>query len=148
MISSSEWVEVLDDAESLAQMVNESEVAQEYRRYYYALKQDSDAQQLIKEFCNIKEAFEEVQRFGKYHPDYAVISKKTREIKRKVDLNDRVVQFKQAEKNLQKLLDEISLFIGRSVSDSVKVPTGNPFFDNGGCSGGGCSTGGACGCKK
>ncbi|MGQ0518661.1 YlbF family regulator, partial [Bacillus sp. D-CC] len=48
---------------------------------------------------------------------------------------------------LQKLLDEVSVAIGSEVSSSIKVPTGNPFFDAGGC-GGGCGTGGGCGCKK
>ena len=48
---------------------------------------------------------------------------------------------------MQKLLDEVSVAIGSEVSSSIKVPTGNPFFDAGGC-GGGCGTGGGCGCKN
>ncbi|MGM9986629.1 MAG: YlbF family regulator [Bacillaceae bacterium] len=147
MFLSSERVEVLDRAEELAEIVTNSEAAFHYRQCYTALKKDAEAQQLIKEFIVAKESFEEVQRFGKYHPDYSAISKKTREIKRKIDLHETIANFKKAEKNVQKLLDEISSVIGHTVSSSIKVPTGNPFFDRGGCSGG-CRTGGACGCSK
>ncbi len=45
------------------------------------------------------------------------------------------------------VIRRVSVAIGSEVSSSIKVPTGNPFFDAGGC-GGGCGTGGGCGCKK
>ena len=100
-----------------------------------------ELQTLIQQFTAMKERYEEVQRFGKYHPDYTTVSMKMRELKRSVDLHDKVAAFKRAETALQKLLDEVSVAIGSEVSSSIKVPTGNPFFDAGGC-GGGCGTGG------
>ena len=106
-----------------------------------------ELQTLIQQFTAMKERYEEVQRFGKYHPDYTTVSMKMRELKRSVDLHDKVAAFKRAETALQKLLDEVSVAIGSEVSSSIKVPTGNPFFDAGGC-GGGCGTGGGCGCKN
>ncbi|MEH7107983.1 YlbF family regulator, partial [Bacillus sp. JJ1764] len=33
---------------------------------------------------------------------------------------------------------------GGAVSENIKVPTGNPFFDSG--HGSGCGSGGSCGC--
>ncbi len=47
----------------------------------------------------------------------------------------RLQLLKRAETALQKLLDEVSVAIGSEVSSSIKVPTGNPFFDAGGCGG-------------
>lgn len=64
--------------------------------------------------------------------------------KREMDLDEHVARFKRAEMELQSLLDEISILIGRSVSESVKVNTGNPFFETAKT---GCSTGGSCGCS-
>jgi len=67
-----------------------------------------------------------------------------REYKREMDLDPLVAEFKLAENDLQSLLDHISMLIGNAVSKQIKVPTGNPFFDNG--HGSGCGSGGSCGC--
>lgn len=72
---------------------------------------------------------------------------KMREIKRELDLNDKVADFKRAENELQSILDEVSVEIGTAVSEHVKVPTGNPYFDGLSSCGGGCGSGGSCGCK-
>ncbi|MFD3448021.1 YlbF family regulator [Microbacteriaceae bacterium 4G12] len=148
IIATLESVMILDEAEYLAHMIIQSQQAQYYRECYYRLQQDEAAQELIKTFGEMKERYEEVQRFGKYHPDFSVVSKQIREIKRNVDLHETIAAFKKAEQEVQKLLDEVSVILGREISPAIKVPTGNPFFDSiGGC-GGGCGSGGSCGCKK
>lgn len=136
---------IIDHAEQLASLVLQSEVVEEYRRSFYILRNDKEAQQLIREFTKIKDLYEDVQRFGKYHPDYRKITKELRDIKRELDLNETVANFKKAENEVQSLLDEISVHIGQAVSVHVKVPTGNPFFES--SCGGGCGSGGSCGCK-
>ncbi|GAA3323021.1 hypothetical protein GCM10020331_045220 [Ectobacillus funiculus] len=60
----------MDEAEQLARMIVQSELAEHYRQCYDILKQDHVAQELIRQFTAIKERYEEVQRFGKYHPDF------------------------------------------------------------------------------
>lgn len=142
-----ESVRILDKAEELSQMILKSEVADQYRHSFYQLKQDEKAQAIIQKFMKTKERYEDVMRFGKYHPDYQQISKEMREVKRELDLNDHIAAFKKAERSLQTLLDEISVLIGRAVSEHIKVPTGNPFFDTVSSCEGGCGSGGGCGCK-
>jgi cell fate (sporulation/competence/biofilm development) regulator YlbF (YheA/YmcA/DUF963 family) len=146
MLATLERVEILNQAESLAKMILQSDVAEQYRQCFYKLKQDQEAQKLIAEFVKMKERYEEVQRFGKYHPDYKIVTSEIRKLKRKLDFHDTIAAFKKAENEVQKLLDEISVIIGKSVSDHVKVPTGNPFFDSLSSCGGGCGSGGSCGC--
>jgi cell fate (sporulation/competence/biofilm development) regulator YlbF (YheA/YmcA/DUF963 family) len=147
MIATLERLELMNQAEELAKMILQSELAEEYRRCYYKLKQDKEAQAMIQRFVKLKEKYEEVQRFGKYHPDYHDVMKEVREVKRALDLHEHVAAFKKAENALQSLLDEISVLIGKAVSEQIKVPTGNPYFDSlAGCSGG-CGTGGSCGCR-
>ena len=73
--------------------------------------------------------------------------KKIREQKRNLDLDERIANLKFAENNFQDLLDEISLLIGKSVSEAVKVPVSNPFFSTGSSCGTGCGTGGGCSCS-
>ncbi|WP_453997164.1 YlbF family regulator [Bacillus nitroreducens] len=147
MIATTERVEILDEARNLSLMILQSELAEEYRSCLYTLQKDREAQKLIAEFQVMKEKYEEVQRFGRYHPDFRTVSKETRELKRKLDLHETIADFKKAEDNLQGVLDEISVILGGAVSKHIKVPTGNPYFDSMSSCGGGCGSGGACGCK-
>ncbi|KSU84958.1 YlbF family regulator [Fictibacillus enclensis] len=138
-------VSLLDESYFLGKMIAESEAAIQYRGTKYKLEQDTEAQNLIKEFNKVKELYEEVQRFGKYHPDYKTVSTNVRVLKRELDFNETISSFKKAEKELENLLNECSSLIAGSVSEQIKVPTGNPFFDSRSCSGG-CGSGGACSC--
>ncbi|AJI21682.1 MULTISPECIES: YlbF/YmcA family competence regulator [Priestia] len=147
MLTTMRTVELLDESDHVANMVLQSDVAENYRQCLYRLNKDSHAQALIAEFVKIKEQYEDVQRFGKYHPDYKTITRQVRDVKRQVDLHATIAAFKKAESELQKLLDEISVILGQAVSEHVKVPTGNPFFDTGSSCGGGCGSGGSCGCS-
>jgi cell fate (sporulation/competence/biofilm development) regulator YlbF (YheA/YmcA/DUF963 family) len=147
MLTTMRTVELLDESDHVANMVLQSDVAENYRQCLYRLNKDSHAQALIAEFVKIKEQYEDVQRFGKYHPDYKTITRQVRDVKRQVDLHATIAAFKKAESELQNLLDEISVILGQAVSEHVKVPTGNPFFDTGSSCGGGCGSGGSCGCS-
>ncbi|AWD64111.1 YlbF family regulator [Priestia megaterium] len=147
MLTTMRTVELLDESDQVANMVLQSDVAENYRQCLYRLNKDSHAQALIAQFVKIKEQYEDVQRFGKYHPDYKTITRQVRDVKRQVDLHATIAAFKKAENELQKLLDEISVILGQAVSEHVKVPTGNPFFDTGSSCGGGCGSGGSCGCS-
>ncbi|MRX71708.1 YlbF family regulator [Bacillus lacus] len=147
MLTTLESVNVLNKAEELAQLVMQSEIAEDYYRSLYRLQNDKEAQALISQFSKAKDLYEDVQRFGKYHPDHKRLTKEMREVKRNVDLHESVAAFKKAEKELQSLLDSISVEIGQAVSQYIKVPTGNPYFDSLSSCGGGCGSGGGCGCK-
>src|SRR6476619_4498331 len=103
MFATIENMLILDEAEKLASFVLQSELADEYRRSFHILKNDKEAQQLIAQFSKTKDLYEDVQRFGKYHPDYRKISKDMRDIKRELDLNEYVSNFKRAENELQSL---------------------------------------------
>ncbi|MDS8771844.1 YlbF family regulator, partial [Streptococcus pneumoniae] len=74
--------------------------------------------------------YEEVQRFGKYHPDYKRVMKQIRVDKRRLDLNEKVAELRLAENELQDLMDQVSFILGRSVSEAVKIPSSNPFFSS------------------
>ena len=142
MIGTIEYADILDHSEFVSEMVLKSDVMESYEDARRALNEDREAQQLIQAFNDIKDQYEEVQRFGRYHPDYNEIMKKVRSSKRKVDMNEKVAAFKVAERNLQKMLDEISEYIAFSVSDDIKAPKdGAALTDHG------CGHGGGCGCK-
>lgn len=147
MLATLERLEILDKAELLSDMVLQSEIFEYYSACLYKVRSNKETQRKIRAFTKEKELYEEVQRFGRYHPDYQRVMKNIRELKREMDMDDFVAEFKKAENDLQALLDEISVIIGKSVSDKIKVPTGNPFFDNSSSCSGGCGSGGSCGCS-
>ena len=147
MLATMERMEILDSAEELAQMVLSSDIGENYFISLNRLQNDREAQEKIAAFAKMKERFEEVQRFGRYHPDYKEVNLGTRTLKREMDMHPTVVSFKQAESALQGVLDQISGIIANAVSPHIKTPAGNPFFDSGACSSGGCGSGGSCGCS-
>jgi cell fate (sporulation/competence/biofilm development) regulator YlbF (YheA/YmcA/DUF963 family) len=142
MIATLDIASILNGAHELSQTILQSEEVKLYHRSRMELEKDSEAQSLIRSFVKKKEEFEEVERFGKYHPDHDRVKKEMRELKRTMDTNDNVVQYKKAERELESILNEVSKIVAFAVSEDIKIPTGNPFWDQGGCGGSGCGSGG------
>ena len=146
MLMTDEWVTILEHAEELADYILSSEVIEEYNKCYQAVYSNEILVKSIKEFAEMKERYEEVQRFGRYHPDYSHVMKEIRLQKRALDMNEQVAALRLAENDVQFLYDEVGSIIARSVSDSVKVPEGSAFFTDSSC-GSGCGSGGSCSCS-
>ncbi|WP_188205686.1 YlbF family regulator [Alkalibacillus aidingensis] len=146
MLANMEVIDVLEQAEKLGQMIKESEDYEIYTEYKKALYQDPEANRLMTDFQNMKDDYEDVQRFGRYHPDYTKIMKEIRQLKRDLDMHDSVAAFKQKETQLQTLLDDVSEIVAHSISPNIKAPRdGIALKDSGdGC---GCGSGGQCGCQ-
>lgn len=146
MLATLERIELLEHAEQLAKMVLESDIAEQYQICLYKLQNNKETQRKINRFVSLKELYDEVQRFGKYHPDYKKVMTQIRETKREMDMDPLVAEFKLAENDLQDLLDAISIIVGGAVSEHIKVPTGNQFFETNTSHASGCGGGGSCSC--
>lgn len=147
MMMTSEWAQILDEVDVLSNMIRSSKEIATLQHAYNSVYSDVELVEEIASFQRMKEQYEDVQRFGKYHPDYQTIMKSIRLQKRKLDLNDKIAALKVAENDYQDLLDEISLLIGKTVSEAVKVPVSNPFLNANSSCGSGCGTGGSCSCS-
>ena len=143
LLATTEVVDLIDGSEYIGQMILKSDVMFNYIEAKNTLANDTESQSLITAFHDEKEKYEEVQRFGRYHPDYSDVMKTIRTTKREMDMNEKVAAFKIAERNLQALLDEVSERIAYSVSEQVKVPREGALLTDSGC---GCGSGGSCGC--
>src|SRR5699024_12731771 len=97
------------------------EVIDSYQQEIHTVYSDQKLVQEIREFTYLKERYEEVQRFGRYHPDYSTVMKDIRLRKRALDMNEKIAALRLAENDVQQLFDNDSLVIGRSVSVTVKV---------------------------
>ncbi|MDN7244293.1 YlbF family regulator [Planococcus sp. 1R117A] len=147
MFMTYEWVQITDSAEELSEMILQSEQVEQYQKAYHAVYNDKNLAEEIYAFTRLKEQYEEVQRFGKYHPEYSRVMKQIRVDKRRLDLNEQIASLRLAENELQDLMDQVSFIIGRSVSEAVKIPSSNPFFSSDSSCGGSCGTGGGCSCS-
>lgn len=147
MIVTLEHVDILDKTEALGKMILQSEVMHRYEQAHHTLYNDETATKLIRSFASMKEKYEEVERFGRYHPDYATIMREIRSIKREMDMHPYVAEFKLKERELQRFLDDISELIAKSVSNQIIVPREDSLYDNQMCTTGNCGVGHACGCS-
>ncbi|MEB6202593.1 YlbF family regulator [Mammaliicoccus fleurettii] len=142
-----ETVNILDQSDELSSCIKESLIYQEYQEAKYKLETDLEVKILRQKFDQIKSHYDDCLRFGRYHPDYSRVMKETRQQKRAYEIHPVVSNFKTKETALQDLLDEVISIVSYSISNNVKVDTGNPFFSSD-SQGGGCATGGSCGCSS
>lgn len=147
MKMTSEWVMILDEVDQLNDLILNSDVHRQLVDATEAVYSNPSLVQKITEFNKTKDLYEDVQRFGKYHPDYTKIMKLIRTQKRELDMDETISALKVAENEFQDLLDEIGLIIGKTISEAVKVPVSNPFFQTDTGCGGSCGTGGGCSCS-
>ncbi|WP_411843984.1 YlbF family regulator [Salinicoccus sp. HZC-1] len=138
-------LEIMDQLDALNEKVMETTEYKHYCKYRNLLDSEKEVAGLINRFNKMKEEFEEVQRFGKYHPDFSTKRREINQFKKELDMNPIIMEYRKAEYQLQSLLDEILYHVSIGVSKHVNVVSSNPFFSVGGESG--CSTGGSCGCQ-
>ncbi|MCE5089417.1 YlbF family regulator [Staphylococcus devriesei] len=137
-------VAILDDIEGLSDMIVQSKLYYDYRQAQEKLDNDDEAHLMYQAFMKAKTRYDEVMRFGKYHPDYQKVMMETRRRKRAYEMLPVVMDYKSKEVALQNLIDEVVTKIAFSVSENVKIEAGNPFFKT---SHDGCATGGSCNCS-
>ena len=107
------------------ELVDEIKATKDYQRLLELkgfLDKDEAIIELIHAFNKIKAKYEEVNKYGKYHPDLKKVGKELSEIKEKVFENEIIKEYKDLEKKIQKQLDEISRKIATSVSSKIKHP--------------------------
>lgn len=106
-------------------LVNEIKDTKEYKRLIELdkmIKTDSELITLIESFNKVKMKYDEVTKYGKYHPDLKRVQLELSKKKEEVYTNVIIKEYKQLEKDLQKRLDHISSEIATSVSSKIKHP--------------------------
>ncbi|MFV0558520.1 MAG: YlbF family regulator [Enterococcus sp.] len=129
MIYDEHFFSLEDQMERLVQGILNSQVMGNYLDKEGLLHSDPTVKKLRDSFSNQKQDFELIAPYGKYAPGYKEKMQQTRRAKRDLDLHPMVADFKVAELDLQTALDVISTQIAQSISEQIKVETGNPFFE-------------------
>ena len=134
--------EVLIETYELVDLIIQSEAMENYLSYKEALNQDAEVQELKKQLAKAKVAYEEVNRFGQYHPDYHQAKEKVDQILSDLDRNETIKKYKEAERALDKLLYQVAETLAHSISPSILVPRNDSLMkdDSLSCTTGGCGT--------
>ena len=137
--------EVNDQLAKVIQQLKHVELMHTYQLAKKKLKEDTEAQRKILAFQKAKDKFTKVETYGKWAPDYE--EKRLELVKAQKSMNDEpsVFLFKQKEKELAYLLDELSVKIFRSIFPEIPIDFQSGFQL--GQKVGGCSCGTGCKCK-
>ncbi len=113
------WVnktyELIDEIKSLKQYKR----LQELHQY---IEQNPQLQQLISGFNQAKLQYDEVSKYGKYHPDLKEVQLRLKDVKENLYTNDIIKEYKELEQYIQKQLNGISKALAQSVSKKIKHP--------------------------
>ena len=86
------------------------------------IKTNPELVSLTGSFNKIKIKYDEVSKYGKYHPDLKTVQLELSSKKEEVFTNETIKEYKKLEKDLQNRLDHISKEIANSVSSKIKHP--------------------------
>lgn len=136
MSSALDMSAILLKAYELGELIQQSQEVREYLDCRKALEKDGQVQRLIARFVRKKREFEEVERFGWWHPDYRQKDAELRQIWEELQSFEVVRSYKMAEERVDKMLYHVSRTLARAVSHTIKVPR-NDGEGAAGC-GGGC----------
>ncbi len=86
------------------------------------LDNDESLKKLILDFNKAKDKYSEVSKYGEHHPDLEKVRNTLAQSKNALFTNEVVSEYKVLEKEIQKLLDEISRKLALSISPKIKHP--------------------------
>ncbi|MDT2831416.1 YlbF family regulator [Vagococcus carniphilus] len=129
VIYNEEVIEIEDLVEELAKELISSELVSGYVTSYVEMDQNQEVSSIVNKFLEKKAAFEKIESYGKYAPDFKEKRRDVRKAKRLVDTNELVADFKYSETSLQNMLDYVTFDLANTISKDIKVDAGNPFFE-------------------
>ncbi len=107
------------------ELIDEIKEVSEYKRLI-ELKDIINRNQLlldlITEFKKLNEKYQEVSKYGKYHPDLDATRKALSKKKEELYKHPLVKEYKECEKKVESILTEVSKELATSVSTKIKHP--------------------------
>lgn len=127
MIINEELFEIEKKCQLLVERIQECEAMQAFQQAKTRLKNSPAAQAKITAFQETKMKMEQIAPFGEFAPGYRELRQKLFQMKREMDLEEEVYQYRMAERQLQIQLDLIAKKLASSVSENILVSAGDPF---------------------
>ena len=112
------YFELCDKSVSFANEVMESAEFKELLEIKEAISKTIP--ELVENFKKAKEKYEEVQKYGTYHPDYRNVKLELVKAKEALYTNSLVIRYKELEKKIQEKLNVAANEIAKAISINVK----------------------------
>lgn len=111
--------------ESVYEFVDEIKSSDSYKRLLIlkqTMEEDQELHLLLTAFQKVKVNYDEVSKYGKYHPDLKRVRKELSDVKQQVFTHPVIVEYKVLEKEIQSILNNASKEIADAVSGKIKHP--------------------------
>lgn len=106
-------------------VVEEIKSTNEYQRLlelHREIAGDKEVQELISIFQKYNKKYEEVSKYGKYHPDIKKVQQEFSVAKENLYSNEVIKEYKKLENQIQKTLNHISKELATNISSKIKHP--------------------------
>ncbi|WP_313966987.1 YlbF family regulator [uncultured Streptococcus sp.] len=100
---------------------------EDYRLKRQKFEKDRGLQKQLLEFQELREIYEEAQKYEAYRSDVRDLKRQILRIKRQIDLNEVVIAYRQAELDLQTIMASLGKDLAQAVSDQIFMDTGLPL---------------------
>lgn len=132
LLNNTEYIEL---CKAIGDEILSLPVFQTYKKLQQEINNNQEIIQLINEFEKAKELYADVERYGgKYHPDYKKVSQRLIDTKSNLYQNPIIKKFKECEKEIQLILDEISKYISQTVEVKIEKKSKTCGCGSGKCS--------------
>ena len=111
--------------EKTYELVEEIKSKKEYKKLlelHKIIETDQHIKELITIFQKYNDKYNEVSKYGKYHPDLKKVSKEFAQAKENLYSNEIVKEYKTLENLIQKEFNNISKELATSISPKIKHP--------------------------
>ncbi|WP_231849629.1 YlbF family regulator [Melissococcus plutonius] len=129
MIITNQLFNIEDQITQLSSAITTSNKMKNYHQAYQKMNTSSIVLKKRQAFLNSRESFEAIKNYDHYVPDYYKKKRDVHKAKRELDILPEVATFRQAELEIQTILDVIGTQIANTISQTIHVDTGNPFFE-------------------
>lgn len=107
--------ELIDEIKSLKQYKRLKELS-------LIINQNQEIRTMIETFNKYKLKYEEASKYGSHHPDLKQIQINLKDAKEILYNNDIIKEYKDCEKQIQSILNNVSKEIAQTVSNKIKHP--------------------------
>lgn len=127
MIINEELFALESQCDKLMMSVKQSKAMHNFQIAKAVLDASEEANRKITLFNEAKNKFEQIEQYGSYAPGFQELKKTVFQLKRDMDLDDVIYNYRIAERDLQVQLDLVANKIASAVSENILVSAGDAF---------------------
>lgn len=114
--------------------LKDDECIHAFKQSRKVLEEDEMFQKQIKLFVRQREELADLERIAPHSPAFHKKKIEVLALKRQLDIQDNVYDYKLAENAVQKLLDEVATQLGKSISPHIRIHSGIVWNEKHTCS--------------